>query len=336
MASAANSSSSSGSSATGVVPIGAVSWRSAASCSSVSGSSNPVHSYTPPDVGVQHRVRREVDDLHRARQPVQQQGVALAGRARAGGAGDLGATGGQAHPGDVGPAGQRLGDAPAAAGWTRIRMCQLGSAAPGVASPSTRTTPSARSRRQRRATVCSETPERRRHAAERRPAVDLHGVHDLTVHGVQHGEHPARRRRRDGGSRHRDRLGVTPVAGSLHSGLMRKWLPLVAICTGTFMLLVDVTIVNVALPDIATGSADVVRPAPVGGRRLRAGAGRAGARRRVARRPVRPAEALPDRAGAVRAGLAGLRAGARTPASSSPRAGCRASAARSCSPPRSR
>ncbi|KNX36470.1 MFS transporter [Luteipulveratus halotolerans] len=34
---------------------------------------------------------------------------------------------------------------------------------------------------------------------------------------------------------------------------MRKWLPLLTICTGTLMLLVDVTIVNVALPDMASG-----------------------------------------------------------------------------------
>ena len=34
---------------------------------------------------------------------------------------------------------------------------------------------------------------------------------------------------------------------------MRKWLPLVAIGAGTFMLLVDVTIVTVALPDMARG-----------------------------------------------------------------------------------
>jgi EmrB/QacA subfamily drug resistance transporter len=32
---------------------------------------------------------------------------------------------------------------------------------------------------------------------------------------------------------------------------VKKWLPLVAVCTGTFMLLIDVTIVNVALPDMA-------------------------------------------------------------------------------------
>ena len=46
----------------------------------------------------------------------------------------------------------------AAAGWTRTRTNQLGSVASGAVRPRTRTTPSARNRRHRRATVCSETP----------------------------------------------------------------------------------------------------------------------------------------------------------------------------------
>lgn len=63
---------------------------------------------------------------------------------------------------------------------------------------------------------------------------------------------------------------------------MRKWLPLTAVCLGAFMLLVDVTIVTVALPDMAADMhSGFSRPA-VGHGRLRHGP-----RRPAARQPAR-------------------------------------------------
>jgi hypothetical protein len=44
---------------------------------------------------------------------------------------------------------------------------------------------------------------------------------------------------------------------------MRKWWPLTAVCAGACMLLVDVTIVNVALPDMARQLDTTSGPGPV-------------------------------------------------------------------------
>ena len=55
----------------------------------------------------------------------------------------------------------------------------------------------------------------------------------------------------------------------------RKWWTLVAVAAGIFMLLLDVTIVNVALPDIERALGRLAGGPAVGDRRLRADAGRA-------------------------------------------------------------
>ena len=71
-------------------------------------------------------------------------------------------------------------------------------------------------------------------------------------------------------------------------GMERKWWTLLTVCVATFMLLLDITIVNVALPAIERAlHALVLRPA-VGRRRLRARPRDVRADGGVARRPVRP------------------------------------------------
>ena len=64
-----------------------------------------------------------------------------------------------------------------------------------------------------------------------------------------------------------------------------RWLVLAVMCVGYFLVLLDVTVINVALPRSAPVSGRCPRAA-VGRRRLRAGAGRAAAGRRPDRRPA--------------------------------------------------
>ena len=90
----------------------------------------------------------------------------------------------------------------------------------------------------------------------------------------------------------------------------RKWWTLVAVVGGIFMLLLDVTIVNVALPDIEQRARRLAGGPAVGDRRLRADAGRAAADRRLAGRPLRAPAAVRDRDRRLHARLAAVRPGA--------------------------
>ena len=122
----------------------------------------------------------------------------------------------------------------------------------------------------------------------------------------------------------------------LRSGVMparhvedHKWWTLIAVCVATFMLLLDITIVNVALPDIAKALHSSLHRPAVGDRRLRADARRAAAHL-AARRPTASGGATSSSSALGIFTLASLAARLSTsPLDAQPRArACRASAAR--------
>ena len=80
-----------------------------------------------------------------------------------------------------------------------------------------------------------------------------------------------------------------------------RWLALIVLCLGDLMIVLDTTIVNVALPSIRDGSRLLADLARLGRERLPAHVRRLPAARRPARRPLRPAAAVPDRDRALHA-----------------------------------
>ena len=86
-----------------------------------------------------------------------------------------------------------------------------------------------------------------------------------------------------------------------------RWIALYVLCLGTLMIVLDVTIVNVALPSIKADlgfSSDLAR---MGRERLSADLRRLPAPRRAARRSLRPPAPVPDRDRALHARFARVR-----------------------------
>ena len=87
----------------------------------------------------------------------------------------------------------------------------------------------------------------------------------------------------------------------------RAWLALYVLCAGMLMIVLDATIVNVALPSIQDSLALLPEQPRLGGQRLHDPLRRPAAARRPGRRPARPAARLPRRPGDLHRRLAALR-----------------------------
>ena len=103
-----------------------------------------------------------------------------------------------------------------------------------------------------------------------------------------------------GGQQWRQWRRSRSTAGTLGSILL-------VVSLGFFMTLLDLTIVNIAIPNMIYEAARLARRHPVGHQRLRARAGRAAHHLRAPGRPVRTAQDVLCRDCAVHACLGGLR-----------------------------
>ena len=75
----------------------------------------------------------------------------------------------------------------------------------------------------------------------------------------------------------------------------RRWLILVVLCFSLLVIVLDNSILNVAIPTIVRDLDAVQQPGPVDGRLLHAGVRLPAADRRQPRRPVRPPGRAADR-----------------------------------------